>query len=108
MTDVREYCSQMDRQLSGWKASIDEVIQAANRLPASERKALTPMIERLQPLVSSIDAELELLKTSCPADWAPQRRSLDERMRELHRTLKGLSEKAKGPLIPDSLSWVSH
>ncbi len=106
--DVRDYCSKMDRQLSGWKAYIDQVIQAADRLPTGERKALTPMIERLQPLVSAIDAELELLKTSCPADWEPQRRSLDERLRELHRTLKRLSEKAKGPLIPDSLSWVSH
>lgn len=106
--DVREYCRRMDRQLSDWKAYIDQVIQAADRLPAGERKALDPMIERLQPLVSAIDAELELLKTSCPADWAPRRHHVDESLQELHRTLKTLSQKAKGPLIPDSLSWVSH
>jgi hypothetical protein len=106
--DVREYCSKMDRQLSGWKAYIDEVIQAARGLPASEGTALAPMIARLQPLLSAIEAELELLKSSCPADWAPQRRQVDERMQELYDTLKTLSQKVKGPLIPDSLSWVSH
>jgi hypothetical protein len=29
-------------------------------------------------------------------------------MQELYETLKALSQKVKGPLIPDSLSWVSH
>jgi hypothetical protein len=97
----------MDMKLSGWKAYIDEVIQAADRLPAGERKALAPMVERLQPLLQALDAELELLKTSCPADWSPQRKSVESNLRELHDTLKRLSEKTHGPLVPDSLAWVS-
>jgi hypothetical protein len=105
--DIKDYCNKMDQQLTGWKEYIGEVIQATDRLPAEKRKALFPLVNRLQPLLTAIDSELELLKTSCPADWAPQRRSLDENMRELHSTLTKLSEKAHGPLIPDSLAWVS-
>jgi hypothetical protein len=105
--DVRDYCNRMDKQLSGWKDYIGEVTQATNRLPAGQRQALAPMIDRLQPLLKAIDSELELLKTSCPADWSPQRRSVDDNLRELHDTLKKLSEKAHGPLVPDSLAWVS-
>lgn len=105
--DVKDYCNQMDMKLSGWKAYIGEVMQAADRLPAGERKALAPMVDRLQPLLQAIDSELELLKTSCPADWSPQRKSVENNLRELHETLKKLSEKAHGPLVPDSLAWVS-
>jgi hypothetical protein len=104
---VKDYCSKMDRQLSGWKDYIGEVIKAAGRLPAGERQGLAPMIDRLQPLLKAIDSELELLRTSCPADWSPQRRSVDHNLRELHDTLTKLSEKAHGPLVPDSLAWVS-
>ncbi|MFO7708630.1 MAG: hypothetical protein R6V84_10695 [Desulfobacterales bacterium] len=105
--DVKDYCSKMDQQLSGWKEYISKVIQAADRLPAGERKALVPMIDRLQPLIQAIDSELELLKSSCPADWSPQRKSVDDNLRELRHTLEKLSEKAHGPLVPDSLAWVS-
>lgn len=105
--DVKEYCDKMDKQLSGWKEYIGDVIKAADRLPGGQRQALVPMIDRLQPLLKAIDSELELLKTSCPADWSPQRKSVENNLRELHETLKKLSEKAHGPLVPDSLAWVS-
>jgi hypothetical protein len=47
------------------------------------------------------------LKTACPADWLLQRRAVDDKMRELQETLRKLSDRVHGPLIPDSLSWVS-
>ena len=59
-------------------------------------------------VVDQINAELENLRTACPADWSPNRRNIEEKMTELQQTLKSLSDKIKGPLIPDSLSWVSE
>jgi hypothetical protein len=59
-------------------------------------------------MVDEIDAQIEQLKTACPADWSPNRTNIDSKMRELQSTLKKLSERVHGPLIPDSLSWVSQ
>ena len=55
-----------------------------------------------------VDAEVEQLRTACPADWSPNRQNLDTKMAELQQTLKKISTDVGGPMIPDSLAWVSE
>jgi hypothetical protein len=101
------YCDMLERQLTAWKSKIREVIRLADHLTTGEREAVTPSTRSLHAMVGEIDFQLALLKTACPADWLPQRRAVDDKMRELQETLKKLSDRVHGPLIPDSLSWVS-
>ena len=105
--DTTSYCDMLERQLTTWKSKIREVVRLADRLTADEREAVTPSTRSLDAIVGEIDSQLALLKTACPADWSPQRRVVDDKMRELQETLQKLSDRVHGPLIPDSLSWVS-
>jgi len=105
--DVNSYCSKLERQLTEWKARIYSVINLVDKLPVQEKEAAYHSIRGLHTIVDEIDNELEQLKNACPADWSPNRRTIEEKMSELKSTLKKLSEKVGGPLIPDSLSWVS-
>ena len=106
--ELNAYCDKLENQLTGWKAKIYDVIQIVDQLPANEMESAFPSIRGLHSIVAEIDTELEQLKTACPADWSPNRKVIDDRMTELHTTLKALSEKVGGPLIPDSLLWVSE
>jgi hypothetical protein len=106
--DVRSYCDSLETQLTGWKAKIYDAIRVVDRLGADQKEAAYSSIRGLHRLVDEIDAELENLKTACPADWSPNRRSIDANLRELQHTLKELSGRIQGPIIPDSLSWVSQ
>ena len=106
--DVTSYCNTLEKHLTEWKAMIYDVIRTVDRLPEVEKEAVVPSIRSLHSIVAAINGELEQLKTACPADWAPSRLSIDEKMSELQQTLKNLSEKVDGPLVPDSLSWVSE
>ncbi|MEJ2170409.1 MAG: hypothetical protein P8X90_33340 [Desulfobacterales bacterium] len=106
--DVNSYCSKLERQLTEWKAKIYSVLNLVDKLPIQEKEAAYPSIRSLHAIVDEIDNELDQLKTACPADWSPNRRTIDEKMSELQSTLKKLSENVGGPLIPDSLSWVSE
>jgi len=106
--DVTSYCNTLEKHLTEWKALIYDVIRTVDNLPETEKEAVFPSIRSLHSIVEAIDAELEQLKTACPADWSPNRLSIDEKMAELQQTLKNLSEKVDGPLVPDSLSWVSE
>ena len=106
--DVNSYCDSLDKQLGGWKATIYDVIRVVDKLPAGNKEDIYPAIRGLHAVVDQINAELENLRTACPADWSPNRRNIEEKMAELQQTLRKLSEKIKGPLIPDSLSWVSE
>jgi hypothetical protein len=106
--DVNSYCNKLEGQLTEWKAKIYSVLNLVDKLPHQEKEAAYPSIRSLHGIVDEIDTELEQLKTACPADWSPNRRTIDEKMSELRATLKKLSENVGGPLIPDSLSWGSE
>ncbi|MBI5578054.1 MAG: hypothetical protein HY895_02795 [Deltaproteobacteria bacterium] len=105
--DTASYCDMLEQQLTAWKSKIREVIRRTDRLTAGEREVVTPSTGSLQAIVGEIDSQLALLKTACTVGWSPQRRTVDAKMRELQVTLKKLSDRVDGPLIPDSLSWVS-
>jgi hypothetical protein len=105
--DVKSYCDTLEQQLTVWKAKIYDVIRVVDNLPGGEKEGVFPSIRSLHTIVEEIDDQLEQLKTTCPADWSPNRQTIDSKMNELKQTLSSLSEKIGGPLIPDSLSWVS-
>jgi len=105
--DVGAYCDTLEKQLTGWKAKLDDVIRVVDKLSARDKETVFPSIRSLHAIVEEIDGEVEQLRTACPADWSPNRQTIDAKMAELQQTLKKLSAEVGGPLIPDSLSWVS-
>lgn len=105
--ELHAYCSALEAQLNGWKARIYDVLRVVDRLPDSQKEAAFGPIRNLHAIVDEIDAELDHLRTACPADWSPNRQAVEKKMAALRDTLKRLSEQVNGPLIPDSLAWVS-
>ena len=105
--DVSAYCDTLEKQLSGWKAQLYDVIRIVDKLTVENKETVYPSIRGLHSIVDEIDSEVEQLRTVCPADWSPNRQNLDTKMAELQQTLKNLSDDIGGPLIPDSLAWVS-
>jgi hypothetical protein len=105
--DIEAYCDSLDTQLTAWKAKIYDVMRIVERLPAADKETAFPSIRNLNTIVDEIDDQLEQLRHACPPDWSPNRRTIDEKMADLHATLKQLSKNVKGPIIPDSLAWVS-
>ena len=106
--DVTNYCDTLERQLTEWKSKIYDVIRIVDKLSDAEKETVFPSIRNLHSIVEEINGQLAQLQAACPADWSPNRTTIDEKMTDLQQTLKKLSEKVGGPLIPDSLSWVSE
>ena len=106
--DVKSYCATLENQLTSWKANINDVVRIVDELPDAEKERVFSSIRSLRSVVEEIDGQLEHLKTACPAGWTPNRQTIDSIMNELQQTLQNLSEQVGGPLIPDSLSWVSE
>ena len=106
--DVQSYCDMLGNQLVAWKAKIYDVIRIVDTISDTDKEKFYPSIRSLHDMVAEIDTQLAQLMTACPADWSPNRETIDSKMNELRQTLKNLSEQVGGPLIPDSLSWVSQ
>lgn len=105
--ETEAYCDRMDAQLVAWKAKIYDAIRIVDRLPPAEKEMAFSSIRNLHAIVDEMDVQLDQLRNACPADWSPTRRTIDHKMSDLHGTLKILSRRIEGPLIPDSLAWVS-
>jgi len=90
-----------------YKAAIVVMKKIIPKLPDNEKEKIFSSIRNLHTVVEEIDTQLEQLMTTCPADWSSNRQTIDSKMSELRQTLGNLSEQVNGPLIPDSLSWVS-
>ena len=106
--DVSAYCDTLEKQFADWKARLYDVIHIIDRLSEGEKETVYPSIRDLHSIVEEIDSEVELLRTACPVDWSPNRQTIDDKMAELQQTLNKLSKNVGGPLIPDSLAWVSE
>jgi hypothetical protein len=106
--DVNTYCDTLEKQFTEWKARLYDVIQIVNKLSEAEKETVSPSIRGLHSIVAEIDSEVEQLRTACPADWSPNRQTIDAKMAELQQTFNHLSKNVGGPLIPDSLAWVSE
>ena len=106
--DVKSYCDTLENQLTSWKANISDVVRIVDELPDVEKESVFSSIRSLHSVVGEIDGHLEHLMSACPEDWTLKRRTIDSKMNELKQTLQNLSEQVSGPLIPDSLSWVSE
>jgi hypothetical protein len=105
--DFSAYCNTLEKQFTDWKARLYDVIHIVDKLSEGEKETVYPSIRGLHSIVAEIDSEVALLRTACPADWSPNRQTIDDKMAELQRTLKKLSKKVGGPVIPDTLAWVS-
>ena len=105
--EVSAYCDTLEQQLSEWKAKLYDVIRIVDKLTDENKETVYPSIRGLHSIVDEIDSEVEQLRTACPADWSPNRQNLDTKMAELQLTLKKISTDVGGPMIPDSLAWVS-
>jgi len=105
--DVSAYCHTLEKKFAEWKARLYDVIHIVDKLSEGEKETVYPSIRGLHSIVEEIDSEVEQLRTACPADWSPNRQTIDDKMAELQQTLKNLSKNVGGPLIPDSLAWVS-
>ena len=106
--DVNVYCDTLDRQFADWRGRLADVIHIVDKLPEGEKETYHRSIRGLHSIMEEIDSEAKLLRTACPADWSPSRQTIDDKMAELQQTLKNLSEDVGGPVIPDSLAWVSE
>ena len=106
--DVKSYCDTLENQLASWRSNINDVVGVVNELPDAEKERVFSSIRSLHAVVEEIDGQLDQLMTECPEDWSSSRQVIDSKMNDLKQTLHNLSERVGGPLIPDSLSWVSQ
>lgn len=81
--EVKDYCRNMDTELTAWKAKIYNVIRQMDSLPTGDKQRMYEKINGLHIIMTELDNRLDQLRTSCPTEWNPARQEIKATMGDL-------------------------
>ena len=61
-------CKTMERELTGWKAIVDDITRKMETLPGGQREAVRPNIEDLHMLIAEMDDRIDQIRENCRPD----------------------------------------
>ncbi len=79
----KNYCKIMDMELTGWKAKLYDVISKIDRLPTGDKQKMYEDVNALHIIMSELDDKIDLLRTSCPTDWKPEKEKIATKLKDL-------------------------
>lgn len=86
--EVKNYCKNLEMELTGWKARLYDVVKTIDRKPTGDKQKLLEDIEGFHILMTELDDRIDQLRSECPTDWNEQRREIQTRIDELQSKWK--------------------
>ena len=76
--ELKDYCHNVEIELSGWKARLYHVIRKLDKLGTAERGKILSNVEDLHIVLEEMETRIHQLRTECPTEWSPVRKEIDE------------------------------
>jgi Skp family chaperone for outer membrane proteins len=83
--DVKDFCTEMETELTAWKAKLYDAIRKMDKLGSPEKAKVSPDLQGLHTLVDEITERVESLKTECPSDWSPIKKEIEQKSVDLQK-----------------------
>jgi len=81
--DVKDYCRNVETELTAWKAKLYNVIRQMDKLSTGEKQRMYEKINGLHIIMTELDDRLDKLRTSCPTEWSPERKAIKGQLADL-------------------------
>jgi hypothetical protein len=81
--DVKDYCRNVDMELTSWKAKLYDVIRKIDAMPTGDKQKMSSQIEGFHMIMAELDDRIDKLRTECPTEWSPQQREIHGRIDDL-------------------------
>jgi predicted nuclease with TOPRIM domain len=78
--DVTSYCENVSKELTGWKAKVEDIVKKLDKIPSGDKEKVVPQVNELHALIEEIDDRIARLKRECPAEWSPDKIELDSKL----------------------------
>ncbi len=86
--EVKDYCSNVNAELTGWKAKLYDYLRKMEQLPTGDKEKVFKHIGELNILVSDLEERINELQTQCPTEWNPKREEINSKMDDLNKRWK--------------------
>ncbi|MFA7382287.1 MAG: hypothetical protein WC001_02435 [Desulfurivibrionaceae bacterium] len=81
--NVKDYCRNVETELTAWKAKLYDVIRQMDKLPTGDKQRMFEKINGLNIVMTELDDRLDALRTACPTEWSPERQEIKAKMTDL-------------------------
>lgn len=98
--EVKDYCSNVDMELTLWKAKIFDVIRKADQLGSAELEKVLPNIQDLKMVITDLEDRIHQLRTECPLEWKPIRDEIEGAKGNLTNTYDEVIDYIGGTAAP--------
>ena len=101
--ELRDYCSNVDIELTVWKAKIFDVIRKADQLRSADLEKVLPNIQDLKMVLTELEDRVHQLRTECPLEWNPIREEIESVRGNLTNTYDEVIDYIGGNAAPVSV-----
>ncbi len=70
--EVKDYCRNMETELTAWKAKLYDIIRKFDSLPTGEKEQAYEDVNDLHMLMTEMEERLDNLRNSCSTGWKPE------------------------------------
>lgn len=81
--EVKDYCSNVNAELTAWKAKLYDAVRKMDNLPTGEKQRMYEHVNELHILVSDLEERINQLQTQCPTEWNPHREEINTKFDDL-------------------------
>ena len=81
--EIKDYCKNVDMELTVWKARLYDVIRKMEQLPTGQKQRVYEEINGLHIIMSELDERIEKLRTECPLEWKPIQEEITSKISRL-------------------------
>jgi hypothetical protein len=81
--NVKDYCKNVDMELTLWKAKLYEVMSKMEKLPTGDKQKMYEHVNGLQIVMTELDDRIDSLRTECPTEWNPQQEMIAGKLSDL-------------------------
>ena len=81
--EVKDYCKNVDIELTAWKAKLYNVIRRMDNLPTGAKQRMFENVNSLHILMTELEDRIDSLRTSCPTEWNPVREEIKGKISDL-------------------------
>lgn len=81
--EIKDYCKNMDMELTLWKAKLYDVVSKMDKLPTATKQRMYEEVNGLHILMTELDDRIETLRAECPTEWSQEESGITTKFEEL-------------------------
>jgi hypothetical protein len=75
--DVKDYCKNMEMEITMWKARLFDIRRKFDALPGVDKDKVLYQYGDLVNLLTEMEDRVGSLRNECPTEWSPVKKEID-------------------------------